>query len=468
MGWQGHRPAVAVRPVERVIYETLWQLDDYRAVAPGELCAHEFMEVVRPTRGAKLLDLGCGTGRGGMALAVMGDLNVTFVDFAKNCLDPDVAATVKASDRHAFLEFDLTKGVPDTAKYGFCTDCMEHIHPSKVDVVLDNILRAAEHVYFQIATEDDHFGAVVGHKLHLTVQPYEWWLQKFAERGCSVLWSKKGNGCCAFYVSAWMSAASVSEAGRINVTEERILENVKANAAAGWKQVIPHAANDFEVMIVGGGPTLPQYLGEIKSMRNRGVKLVTLNGAYNWCLENGLTPSAQVMVDARPFNARFTKPVTDTTIYLISSQCDPSVLEGLPKDRTYLWHTQAEKLKDALIEHYPFWFSIPGGSTVLLRAIPLLRMLGYKKFTLFGCDSCFLDDKHHAYSQPENDGSPIVPVTFGTRVFNCAPWMAAQAGEFIEMVKRIDDDVELSIRGDGLLAYILEHCAELDGVEIGE
>ena len=134
----------------------------------------------------------------------------------------------------------------------------------------------------------------------------------------------------------------------------------------------------------------------------------------------------------------------------------------MPRDRTYLWHTTAEKIKDILSENYVFWWGVPGGSTVLLRAIPLMRMLGYRKFHLFGCDSCYLDDKHHAYSQPENDGTVIVPVTFGTRIFSCAPWMAAQASEFIELIKFLGDEIEISVRGDGLLAYILNHCAELD------
>jgi hypothetical protein len=40
----------------------------------------------------------------------------------------------------------------------------------------------------------------------------------------------------------------------------------------------------------------------------------------------------------------------------------------------------------------------------VLRAFPLLRMLGYTQFHVFGFDSCVQEDgTHHAYPQPEND-----------------------------------------------------------------
>jgi hypothetical protein len=29
----------------------------------------------------------------------------------------------------------------------------------------------------------DHFGAQIGHPLHLTVQPFEWWVAKLGEFG---------------------------------------------------------------------------------------------------------------------------------------------------------------------------------------------------------------------------------------------------------------------------------------------
>ena len=450
----------SVRPLEKDLYKMMWDKPEYRQVAPGEKIAHEFLKQAKPKQGATVLDLGCGTGRGGLNLAFFGGLDVTMVDFADNCLDKDIVPMLE-TQKHAlrFVEADLSQPLPVQAAYGFCTDVMEHIRPHHVDIVIENCLAAAQHVFFQISTVDDKAGVLVGHKLHLSVHPYEWWLKKLKDHKCVIHWSQQTDNTCLFYVSNWATGEEVVDAGTVNTTDEEIKKNVEHNIKQDYLQVEPHPTNEIEVMIVGGGPSLPQHIEKIKHLRANGVKLITINNAYKWCLDNGLTPSAMVMVDARKFNARFTKPVVEDCKYFIASQCNPSVFEGLPKDRTYIWHTQADLLKDILDEQYKTWWSVPGGSTVLLRAIPLFRMLGFKRFHLFGCDSSLGENEmHHAYEQEENDGQLVMPVNVSGKIFNCNPWMVSQAQEFIDLVKMLGDEIELAIYG-GLLHHILESGA---------
>ena len=327
------------------------------------------------------------------------------------------------------------------------------------------ILLAAQHVFFCIATEEDVCGKIIGQVLHLTQQPYAWWAEKFKERNCTIHYSHEGPDHCIFYVSAWRDGEEIVDAGVLNTGEEQIKANVRANCSNGWQQVSPCIQNDLECMILGGGPSLTLFKQDIWNKRQEGVKLLTLNGAYNWCLEQvpKLIPSAQIIVDARPFNKRFVQPVVDGCKYLISSQCDPCVLEGLPKDRTYLWHPSAECIQPILKEEYEHFWPVPGGSSVLLRAIPLMRMLGYRKFHLYGCDSCLMDDQHHAYSQPENDGVTAINVAVtGGRIFRCVPWMLAQAQEMLTLIKLMGDEVDLAIYGDGLLAHLLTAAARIE------
>ncbi len=171
------------------------------------------------------------------------------------------------------------------------------------------------------------------------------------------------------------------------------------------------------------------------------------------------------MLDALEFNLSFTKPVVDYCKYFLASQCNPKAFEGLPKDRTYLWHTQAEFLNDELAKQFEAWYPVPGGSTVLLRAIPLFRMLGFKRFHLFGCDSCLEENEHHAYEQKENDKQLVIPVNVDGKIFSCNPWMMCQAQEFIEIVKMLGDEFELEIYGGGLLSYILETGASYTDIK---
>jgi 2-polyprenyl-3-methyl-5-hydroxy-6-metoxy-1,4-benzoquinol methylase len=453
---------------EQTKYERMWQHAQYRQVAPGESAASHFLSVARPRHDGRVIDFGCGTGRGALMIALVGGLHVDMVDFAMNCLDKDIQDML-STQAHAlkFWQADLAKALPPdlVAEFGFCTDVMEHIPEAEVDAALRNILQHAQHVYFQISTTDDACGALIGEKLHLSVHDGAWWLKKFQELECQVHYFQEVPGNVIVYVSAWQTGQHLVDIGELNVEEREIRAHVKENTAGGWKQVSPHEPNGLEVLLLGGGPSLEREYETIKFLRERGAKLVTMNGAYQWALSKGLKVSAQIVVDARPHNARFTKPVQEDTLYLIGSQVHPLTLEGLPKERTWLWHTTAEIIKDELDVAYGEgkWFGIVGGCTVLLRAIPLLRMLGYSQFHLFGCDSCLSEEgAHHAYAQPENDNQLVMPVIVGGRRFDCNPWQVAQATEFIELIKVMGDLFECEVHGGGLLAWILEHGCALE------
>ena len=461
VGLVGELPVVEVtnvRPDEKAIYKQLFDNPDYRKFSPGQFLVVDFLQQAQPKQGAHVIDIGCGVGRAGLLLSTLGGLKVTLMDFITNGLDKEVAESGLE-----FIEHDISKKFPIIAEYGFQADVLEHIPPEQVDAVLDNMLLACKHLYVQISVVPDVFGETVGHPLHLSVHPYEWWLQKFNERGCIVHYSKVTANTAIFYVTAWATGEDVVSTGKLNVTEEKLLENVKYNIKQGWQQALPHPTNDVECMILGGSPSLNEFEEEIKQKRADGVKIIAINGTYKWCLDRGIVPSALIMVDARPHNFRFSKPVIEGCKYFIASQCDPSVFEGLPPERTYIWHTSAELIGKLLTEQYGEWYPTPGGSTALLRAIPLFRMLGFRKFHLYGCDSCIRPDAHHAYAQPENDTEVVIPVTIhpSDRVFQCHTWMASQAQEFLDLIKFLGDEIDLEIHGDGLLAHILNVGADL-------
>lgn len=472
-GVKSYPPEVVIKSTEQLKYERMWERDEYRAISPGEQSAQVFLRQAKPLPDSTCIDFGCGTGRGGLMIALFGNMIVTLVDFAENALDEEVKnATVTQPHRISWIQADLNKPIPATASYGYCTDVMEHIPPNEVDVVLENILRAASHVFFQIDCGDDNCGQLIDETLHLTVQPYKWWLKKLRQHQCIIHWSRESEngGACQFYVSSWGNQDTITYEGTLNTEIEIIKDHMRSCAKTDYQLIHPCPLQETEVMLLCGGPSLNDYTDEIIELRAKGMPMITTNGTYNWAINHGMKPSMQLIIDAREFNKRFVRPVVDDCKYMIASQCHPEVFKGLPIDRTYAWHVGlAEEEAELLDELYEIWFPCPGGSTVTLRGLCLLRMLGFHNIHMYGFDSCYRDDDHHAYDQPENDyKSRTIPVSVGGKVFWCDGWMYSQAHEFMQLVGKFGDEFQLNVKGDGLIAHIIKTGAALSALEEDE
>ena len=481
LGFMGEKPDVGIKPIdpkkkrkkrgfealsEKEKYTKMWSVKDYRAVSPGELAGNTFVTVAKPEKGEEVIDFGCGTGRGSLWLGAMGGLNVTMLDFASNCLDPELAMACKTQpDKYKFVEHDLTEKPNITARYGYCTDVMEHIPPDSIDRVLVNILGSAQCVFFRISTGPDIMGPKYfgeGNHLHLSVHDYGWWCAKFIEHGCTILHSEDLGGAVDFYVSAWMKKLPEMD---VNTSTDKLIENIKKNVEFGCNHIKAHEVQeDVEIMMLCGGPSLNDYKDEIIEKWKNGTKVVTVNGAYNWALENGITNVNQCMLDAREFNIRFVQPARDDCFYFIGSGCNPEVFESLPKERTFYWHVNQQKdCIEAIHDTYPEYLICAGGSTVATRAMVLMRVLGFKKQTIYGMDSCLMNGEHHSYEQKENDLDPetsIIKTMVGGKSFDCHPWMALQATEFAYLVANAGEEFDFTIKGDGLIAHIYETGAE--------
>ena len=173
--WNTPREAMS----EQEKYERMWTFDGYRAYSPGEEAVDLFHRLVGTT--GTLIDFGCGTGRAGLKLAKLG-YTVTLVDFTDNSRDYPAMVL-------PFLQWDLVNPIPVLATYGFCTDVLEHIPTEQVPAVLNTILTSAATCFLQISTQPDAMGAAIGQDLHLTVQPWRWWLDTMKQAGADIIWS---------------------------------------------------------------------------------------------------------------------------------------------------------------------------------------------------------------------------------------------------------------------------------------
>jgi hypothetical protein len=254
--------------------------------------------------------------------------------------------------------------------------------------------------------------------------------------------------------------------GSVNTPDDTIKANVEHSIRLGFPQVRPQVLQKDRVCLVGGGPSLDDTLTELRDLYFAGAKVVTVNGSYQWCIDRNIRPSAQVVLDARANNARFVNPAVPQCKYFLASQCHPETwaqVEGRPN--VWIWHAAAqdnETLRPVLDAFYlGQWMPTPGGTTVVMRALSVLRALGFLRFDLFGVDSCFLHG--------ENDRDKAIPVTVCPsghpelkRTFACAPWHIKQLECFLQHIRINGDGFLLNVHGDGLLAYALRASASVE------
>lgn len=261
--------------------------------------------------------------------------------------------------------------------------------------------------------------------------------------------------------------------GSINTSDETLIENIRHSIRLGYPQIKPQPVQRERVILVGGGPSLDETFDELRDLYFQGAKLVTVNGSYQWCLARNLRPSMQIVLDARAENARFVDPAIPQCAYALASQCHAETwakVQGRPQ--VWIWHAMSEDNahRDLLDGYYAkHWHGIAGGTTVIMRAIVLLRTLGYLRMDLFGVDSCFLGGQHHGYAQAENDTDRAISFEVSptddpshSRTFVCAPWHLKQLEDLLQMIRVNGQLFQLAVHGPGLLAYALQTSAELE------
>ncbi len=265
------------------------------------------------------------------------------------------------------------------------------------------------------------------------------------------------------------TGAPVELSGKVNVTPDALLANVAFALREGHPQVRPSAPNHERILLVGGGPSLAATERELIDLYFAGAKVAAVNGAYAWCLARNIRPSVQIVVDARAHNARFVEPAVPDCTYLLASQCAPETWTAVRgRDRVWIWHAlgEGDEALTALLDAYYLrrWHAINGGTTVAVRALMVLRTLGFMQYDLFGIDSCWGPaGDHHAYPQPENDADKHLAVRLAPedgsspgREFWVAPWHLAQLENFLHLVRHGGHQFgRITVHGDGMLAYAM-------------
>jgi glycosyltransferase involved in cell wall biosynthesis/uncharacterized Rossmann fold enzyme len=237
-----------------------------------------------------------------------------------------------------------------------------------------------------------------------------------------------------------------------NVNLATVKRNIDINSRRDIAWLELQKADKREVLIIGGGPSLIADIDSIKERQSAGAYILALNGAASFLKKHGLHADGITVIDARESNKKFTETFWHT--YFLASQCDPSLFDIVGDKCATLFHIDIPDLGYYVPGDRPIQ-AIGGGCTVGLIAISLAYTLGFRAMHLYGYDSSYADDAHHAYDQPENDDEHTFNAHVGDKTFRCAPWMVTQTNQFQDLAKQlIEMDCKIHVHGTGLLPTV--------------
>lgn len=214
-------------------------------------------------------------------------------------------------------------------------------------------------------------------------------------------------------------------------------------------QPTPHIKRNGCLAIVGGGPSVQDYVDTLKGLSDDPEnRLICLNDSQSWLAEQGVMPWGSVFMEVEAWPAAFLDHPIDIK-YFVASHCHPDAFEKLRGCDVTVWHALDDIGEQEILGGRCY---VAGGSTAALRTLNLGLMMGFDRFVMFGLDSSF-DGPSHVYYDAYR-GCSLIDVWFSGRQFRTLPYLAQQADEFRRWCINWHRIADITVYGDGLLPHI--------------
>jgi 6-hydroxymethylpterin diphosphokinase MptE-like protein len=241
-----------------------------------------------------------------------------------------------------------------------------------------------------------------------------------------------------------------------NTDDATLTAHVHSALARGLPELFKGPQHEIVAVLVGSGPTVAGQLDSLRRQRKRGRPIFAMNEAHDWLISRDFIPDYAVAVDAQDHVQKWFANKRKDVKYWIASQCHPKTFDHLSDCQVWLWHLEFNKGK----AFPPTAMRICGCTTTGLRTITLLYVMGFRRFELYGYDSCLQDGTLRVNGDAPPEKDEIIPMIVelapgNRRLFYCNPGMAGQADEFQELFTMMPD-IAIQSYGDGLITAILD------------
>lgn len=248
-------------------------------------------------------------------------------------------------------------------------------------------------------------------------------------------------GTVQMTVRGWQPKVNLVVKTKNCVPDELIQENIQFALDSGLPKVEMCRAHTERAIVVSAGPSVKTYLDEIRKTKGR---VICVKHAHDMLIENGIIPWACVLLDPRDHVQDFIENPHPDVLYIVASMCHRTTLERLleRKAKVLLYHAMVGAGENKLVKE---GFFIGGGSCAATRGISVLHVMGFRKFVLYGYDSCYPE-------KPEGPRDDYQKVEVIGRKFWTDMELVAQAQDFEKLLQQ--GFVDLTVKGDGMISHL--------------
>lgn len=253
-----------------------------------------------------------------------------------------------------------------------------------------------------------------------------------------------------------------------SVDKSEQFQHIATNSAAIRRWLEPYQAHDKVALFVSAGPTLRNYLGDIKKLQKKGAVIFAVKHAFPTLKAAGITPDFTVVLDPRPIDGLSTHGIVRTSLFekatgrdtiLMATMTHPSVREELERKgaRILGWHAHTQATERANLPEFQTGLVVGGGTCAATRLPMLAYTMGFRRFKFYGYDFYYPQGTDQADIK-----QPLMTVNLGTnaRSFLTTGELIAAMQDLNNWTKWLmDNRLSVEFYGDGAGAVIWEQAA---------